>query len=73
MLASASYREPRNGKTYNTRPERTMSEKGSDEGNVAEFSSKNVEGEIPGTNTPTQEEVIEQIKGFIFLPPQHVN
>ena len=57
MLHSEKYRELRNGKRYNTSIERTMSEIGSIEENVARNSSKNVEGEVSKIQMLTQEAV----------------
>ena len=65
MLHSIDYRELRNGKRYQTSIERTMSNHGSTGEIANRISSENVEGEVPGFQTLTQEAVNEQIRGFI--------
>ena len=69
MLDSAYDRELRKGKRYNTNPRRILSGNGSFEGNVAGYSSENVKREILKIHTSIQQEVNEQIKGFIAPPP----
>ena len=65
MLALDPYREPRNGKRYNTNTDYEMSEHGRIEGNRITNSSKNTEEEIPEVRVLTHEVVNEQIKGVI--------
>ena len=65
MLASAEYRELRNGKRYYTLIERTMSDHGSTEENATEISSENVKGEVSENQTLTQKALSEKIRGFM--------
>ena len=62
MTDSSHYRELRNGKRYNTRIGRAMSENGSIEENVTGNSSENFEREVSEIHTLTQEAVNKQIK-----------
>ena len=64
MLHSIDYRELRNAKRYQTSIDHTKSNHGSTEEIANRSSSGNVEGEVPESQTLTQEAVNEQLRGF---------
>ena len=65
MLNSTDYRDLRNGKRYQTLIEHTMSNHDSTEEMANRSSPENVKGEVPESQTLTQETVNEQIRRFI--------